>query len=107
MVKQVSKPLLFAMVLSEVISLFLLYKIWRGQDYLIFKILGTAVGLVPLLGPIALLFAFDNTPPQPISMQNRNRSYTGEYAYRWLTMRDRKRPVKKKAVDERDADSQN
>lgn len=55
---------------SEVISIFLLFRLWRKPDYMVFKILISAITLIPFLGPILYFFMTDKTKAQSVEMQN-------------------------------------
>lgn len=50
---------------TEVLSIFLVIKIWRGYDYRLFKCLRTALSLVPIIGPFFYLFTDKMPPIQP------------------------------------------
>ena len=54
--------LIYFVALSEILSLCILYKIWKGRDPLILKFLLSFVTLIPFLGPIFYLVGADSTP---------------------------------------------
>jgi|SRR5690606_31022470 len=63
--------LLYSIIVSELISVYLLYRIWRSQDYLFLKVLITAAVLVPFIGPV---FYFIGTEGAPRHRNNLNAS---------------------------------
>ncbi|MEE9331015.1 MAG: hypothetical protein V3U89_02185 [Methylophilaceae bacterium] len=74
--------LLTLIIASEVVAIFLLYKVWQSKEHLLWKLLSTLVGFLPLLGPLCLLFIFKAPSTQRAEMQNRGPR--GSYADRWL-----------------------
>lgn len=54
--------LLYFIIISALISTCFLYKIWKAQDYLFFKILLSVLVLIPFVGPIFYLIGSDNAP---------------------------------------------
>lgn len=76
--------LLIAFFILEVLSLILIIKLWRGNEHITFKIIGTVIGLIPLLGFFLLLFIF-SPPPQPRHLQNRGPR--GSYSDRFNTIK--------------------
>jgi hypothetical protein len=69
------------LVISTVISCFLLRSLWRSRDPLFFKLLLSLVGLIPLLGPLILLW--NNLWPSrwPEGMQAKFRNHVNQYTY--------------------------
>lgn len=74
---------LFILV-SEVISICLLFRLWSKPDYLVFKILISAVTVVPFIGPILYFFVTDKTMPQPAELQNRGPR--GDYTHKRISV---------------------
>ncbi len=70
---------------SWAVSLLLIIKLWRSNDLLVFKVLISAIALIPVLGPILYLFTTDKTPPQERCLQNRGAR--GQYTHTWIGMR--------------------
>lgn len=54
--------LLYFIIISELISIYFLYRIWKAQDYLFFKILLSVLVLIPFVGPIFYLIGSDSSP---------------------------------------------
>lgn len=80
-----SSVLLSTIVLIELISLAMAYKLWRGAESRWIKVGGTVVLLVPILGPLLYLFVFDQPGPQPAHL--RNDGPRGEYTHAWIGLR--------------------
>ena len=54
--------LLYFVILSEVVSIFLIFRIWKSRDYMILKVLLFVVVLIPFVGPIFYFIGSDGTP---------------------------------------------
>jgi len=91
----------FYIFLSELFSLFLLWKIWTGKEYLVLKILLNFVVLVPFIGPIFYFFIIDETKAQDVSLRNQNKGTYGSYTQEWITMR----PLWRKIIKEKQGKS--
>lgn len=83
--------------ISWVISLLLLIKLWRSNDLIIFKVVISALALVPVFGPIFYLFTTDRTPPQDQCLQDRGAR--GQYTHTRISMI----PLYKKILKEKKA----
>lgn len=77
----------FYIFLSELVSLFLLWKLWMSQEYLFLKILISFIVVVPFIGPFFYAFITDTTKPQDVSLMNENKGTYGSYTQEWITMR--------------------
>ncbi len=82
-------------VISELVSILLMLKIWRSKEGVFFKIIISALTLVPFVGPIFCLFVMDDTEPRSPELQNRGAR--GDYTHSWII----KRKVMKKLIDEK------
>ncbi|MCX4030517.1 barstar family protein [Endozoicomonas sp. SM1973] len=71
--------------LSELISIVLIVQIWKNEEYLAFKLLISAITLIPFIGPVLYFFVSDKTPPQEISLQNRGAR--GEYTHNFISLK--------------------
>lgn len=82
-------------VFSELVSVYFFVKIWKNQDYLLIKILMSALVLIPIVGPFLYLFVSDDTQPQsPLLKNNKPMSY---YTHGWISVR----PLLQKILKER------
>lgn len=54
--------LLYFVILSQVVSIFLIFRIWKSRDYMILKVLLFVVVLIPFVGPIFYFIGSDGTP---------------------------------------------
>lgn len=79
-----SKISIFTLVvlLSELISLLLLFKYWRSEDFIIFKIVLTVISLIPIFGPLALLWLGNWPDSQPKAFRDESR-YRSDVWDRW------------------------
>ena len=80
-----SLELLLFMLASEAISLFLIVRLWSGGGSNAYRTLVTVLTFIPFVGPIFYLFITDQTPPQPLDLQNRGPR--GEYFQRWISLK--------------------
>lgn len=79
-------------VASELASLFLIWKLWKSDEYLILKIPMTIIGLVPVFGPFAILWIVGMPTVKHRALQNRSNTYvpTLEVFDRWRSALDEK-----------------
>jgi len=78
-----SKELLIVIIVSEIISIFLLFRTWRSQEYLVFKIFATVIVVIPIVGPILYLFVANTPNPQAKDLQNN--LPRGYYTQSWIS----------------------
>ncbi|MBB5213320.1 hypothetical protein [Microbulbifer hydrolyticus] len=91
-----SEILVVAVVISEFISLYLIGRLWRSNEYPLIKILVSLIAFIPVLGPLLYVFVTDSTPPQPT--ENQNRKGYGGYTQKWIN----ERGFWKRAIQERE-----
>ncbi|MCG8611968.1 MAG: hypothetical protein MI864_15695 [Pseudomonadales bacterium] len=75
---------IIAVILSGVISLFLLVKIWRSDEHLLIKFAVSSVTVIPVMGPVFYMFVSNRTPPQHVCLQDNGPR--GSYLRRHLIM---------------------
>jgi hypothetical protein len=76
--------LLYFVIVSELVSTYLLYRIWRAQDHLVFKVLLSIVVLIPFVGPVFYLIGSDNTPRSRDNLNAGGRLFgRGRYTEWW------------------------
>lgn len=68
---------------SEIISLVLLFRLWRGAEPFALKVLGSLVVVIPFLGPIMYWFGAGKLEPQAPHLQNTGPR--GEYTHRLIS----------------------
>jgi len=68
--------------MSEFIALLLIYKLWKSNDLLFFKICYSVMVLVPFLGPFFVMWAANFPPRQHPVFQDRER-YSTDVFDRW------------------------
>lgn len=79
-----SNELLIAILVSELISVILVMRLWFFRKLVPFKVVLSIIAIIPFLGPFLYAFCSDTTPPQDPALQNR--SYRGAYTHHWITM---------------------
>lgn len=72
------KNLIVLLVISELVSLYLVYRVLRSQLHLAYKVVALLLGFVPVVGPVMLMFSFDSPPVQKYRYRNNFVGYTGE-----------------------------
>jgi len=89
------EPLHLVVGISEIVSLVLIVRLWKVEEYLLFKILIAGITLIPFVGPLFYFFVTGRAPVQPEIQQNRSRGYTGQYKTNWET----RKPYEQEAVN--------
>jgi hypothetical protein len=80
--------------ISELIAVYLIWKLWKTDDYLIFKICYSLLALIPFLGPFFVLWSTNIPSRQHASFQDRER-YRADVLDRWRHVVEEKSPQKK------------
>ena len=88
--------LLSALVATSLLSLFLLTRHFRRSLSRSEIIVGVALLLVPMVGPLLYWFLLDDTPPQDPLLQNRRGR--GSYTSDWISLK----PLLEKMVKDRE-----
>lgn len=83
-----------ALCLSEAVSAWLLYLLWRSREHRVLKALLTAVALVPFLGPLFVFWIGIMPNRQDPVFQDRSR-YRADVYERWRHVFETKDPVRK------------
>ena len=83
-----------AIAISELIAVYLIWKVWKSDDYPLFKIGYTFVALIPFLGPFFVLWSMNIPSRQHPSFQDRER-YRTDVMDKWRHVVDEKSPPKK------------
>lgn len=76
-------PLKAGIAISEIISVLLIFGLWRSKEYLILKIIITMLTAIPFVGPVLYMFITDKTPVEKKEIQNRGQYGWGGYARWW------------------------
>jgi len=58
---------------SELAAIFLIFKLWKSNEFLIFKICFSIIAIVPFLGPFFVLWGSNFPKPQHLAFQDRQR----------------------------------
>jgi len=77
--------------ISELLAIYLIFKLWKSNDLLFFKICFSAIALVPFLGPFFVLWGANFPPPQHPAFQDRLR-YSTDVFDRWRHVFAEKNP---------------
>ena len=71
--------------ISECVSLFLVFRVWRNRHTLVVKLLYTVGIFVPFIGPLMFLWIYYAPAPQAPELQNN--MTRGDYTHRELSNR--------------------
>jgi hypothetical protein len=101
--------LAIAIAISEVIAVWLAWRILRSSDPLFFRIANSLVAFIPFLGPIAAYWAANFPDPHHPAFRD-NERYSADVFSRWigvLSMKDPERRKKKwkQVMDEHDREN--
>jgi hypothetical protein len=61
---------LVAVCVSELVAAWLIYRIWKSQDVTGFKIVYSAIALLPFLGPFMVIWSWNPPPPLPYDLRD-------------------------------------
>ena len=86
---------IISIIVSDLIALYLLIKVWKSDERILLKIIGTIIGLIPFIGLLAIMFVFDMPENQPSNQQNQGPR--GELTHAWISSRNKlKKAIKEK-----------
>ena len=90
--------LLIVVILSEIVAVFLIRRIWQREDYRIIKIMMSVVALIPVVGTLGILWVYGFPATSHPAVQNRSNGYipTLDVFDRWRHVLDEKNELKKK-----------
>ena len=80
-----------AIVVSELLTVYLVYRLWKSNDHPFFKVVLSLIALIPFFGPIIVLWLanFPNSLPPALRDQRR---YTTDVVDRWRDVMNEKNP---------------
>lgn len=82
---------LFIVGLSELLAFWLIWRLWRSDDALFFKLALSAIALIPVIGPVVALWLGNFPPVASPAMQDRLR-YGTDVLDRWRGVFEAKEP---------------
>ena len=80
-----------SIAVSELVALYLIWRVWKSNDYLIFKISYSALAIVPFIGPFIVLWSANFPSRQHPAFQDRER-YRTDVFDRWRHVLDERNP---------------
>ena len=84
----------FYIVISEIISLILIIKVWAGSELRVLKVMLSVAIAIPFIGPLVYFFAVDN--PTNGSAPN-DYGPRGSYTHSFISMK----PLLKKIINDK------
>ena len=85
---------LIVVVLSELLAFYLIWRLWRSRDHLFFKISLSALAVIPIVGPLLLIWLRSFPEKVPGIFQDRDR-YTAEVSERWRHVHSEPNPKRR------------
>lgn len=82
------------LIISEALSLWLIFRLWRSDEHVFFKISLSLLALIPLLGPVLVLWIGNFPSVKPRILQDRLRYQTDVYD-RWRHVLEARNPVRR------------
>ena len=76
-----------SIAVSELVAVYLIWRVWKSNDYLIFKISYTVLAIVPFIGPLIVLWSANIPSRQHPAFQDRER-YRTDVVDRWRHVLD-------------------
>jgi hypothetical protein len=79
-------------LVSEVVALWLIWKLWRSDDHLFFKVSLSLLAFLPVLGPLLVIWIGNFPDSNPHVLQDRLRFRADVYD-RWRHVLEQKNPT--------------
>lgn len=87
-------PALWVVVFSEAVALWLIWRLWRSEDPIAFKAVLSLVALLPVVGPVLVLWICNFPPRKPRILQDRVRN-SSDFYDRWRHVLETRNPVRR------------
>ncbi len=85
---------LTVIIISELCALWLIWRLWRSDDHLFFKISLSLLALLPVLGPLLTLWIANFPDVAPLILQDRKR-FSSDVFDRWRYVLAEQNPAKR------------
>ncbi|MGS5089348.1 hypothetical protein ACVC7V_22945 [Hydrogenophaga sp. A37] len=85
---------LWVVVLSGCVSVFLIWRLWRSEEHLFFKVSLSVLGLLPVLGPLMMLW-IGHFPSRVPAVFRDNGKYSSDVYEKWRHVHEEKDPVRR------------
>jgi len=83
-----------AIVVSELVALLLIWRVWRSPDPILLRIAVSLIALIPFIGPFFALWIGHFPNPLPHVLRDKHR-YWSDVFDRWISVLSTKNPRKK------------
>lgn len=83
--------LLIGICVSELLAIYLIFKLWKSSDLIFLKFCFSAIALIPFLGPFFVLWGANFPAVQHPAFQDREK-YRGDVFDRWRSILSEKNP---------------
>jgi hypothetical protein len=88
-------PLAIAIAISEIIAIWLAWRIMRLSDPLFFRIANSVIAFIPFLGPIVAYWAANFPDPHHPALRD-NKRYSADVFSRWIDVLSMTDPEQRK-----------
>ena len=85
---------LVVVFVSELVALGIIWRLWRSDDHVFFKISLSFLALLPVLGPLMVLW-IGNFPSSKPRILRDNLRYRTDFYDRWRHVLEEKNPVRR------------
>jgi hypothetical protein len=85
---------LVVVALSEVVAAYLIWRLWRSEEHVFLKLGLSVLSLVPIFGPLLVMWIGNFPDKMPRVLQDRSR-YTSDVQDRWRHVHDEPDPNQK------------
>ena len=82
-------------LVSELVAVYLIWNVWRSKDFTLMKFALSGIALVPIVGPVIVLWIANFPSPAPVALQDRGPSRRGKYYSRWSAVIGAKSPIRR------------
>ena len=79
---------------SELLALWLIWRLWRSEDHVFFKVALTLLAILPVLGPLLVLW-IGNFPSSKPRILRDNVRYRADFYDRWRHVLEEKNPIRR------------
>jgi len=81
-------------VVSELVTTWLVWRLWRSGQHLFFKVSLSVLGVIPILGPLLIIWIAD-FPPRVHPMLRDHHRYSADVHDRWREVHAEKDPQRR------------
>lgn len=84
MISEITTIQVITIALSEVFAVWLIWRVWNSDEYTLLKIGFSVIALIPVAGPLAVLWIANFPPIQPDGLKDSIGGYSARFTQKWL-----------------------